>query len=244
MLIRLLAVAIISFMPIAAQAQGNLLDQGKALLQKGGKSSGAGANLSTGDIASGLKEALKVGTGRVVATLGKPDGFAKSSDVHIPLPSALHTVQNALHKVGMSKMADDLELRLNRAAEAALPKAKALFWNAISEMSLDDARAIYNGPQDSATQYFRQKMSVPLAASMRPVVDQSLAQVGAVKSYDRMMAQYKSIPLVPDAKANLTDYTLDKAIDAAFLYLGREEAAIRSNPAKQSTALLRKVFGH
>ena len=239
-----LAILVLPLVPLAAAAQGSLFDQGKALLQKGGSPGGAGANLSTSDIASGLKEALKVGSGRVVDTLGRPDGFFKSPDVHIPLPSALHTVQSALKKVGMSKMADDLELRLNRAAETAMPKAKALFWQAISEMSLDDARAIYNGPKDSATQYFRKKMSAPLAASMRPVVDQQLAEVGAVKSYDRMIAQYKTLPLVPDAKADLTEYTLGKTIDGAFLYLGREEAAIREDPAKQTTALLRKVFGH
>jgi hypothetical protein len=28
-----------------------------------------------------------------------------------------------------------------------------------------------------------------------------------------------------------------------FLYLAQEEAAIRQNPAKQTTALLKKVFG-
>ena len=49
--------------------------------------------------------------------------------------------------------------------------------------------------------------------------------------------------LVPDAKADLTDHVLDKAIDGLFLYLGREEAAIRRDPAKRTTAILRKVFG-
>lgn len=47
---------------------------------------------------------------------------------------------------------------------------------------------------------------------------------------------------MPDAKANLTDYVLDKAISGVFLYLGREEAAIRENPAKRTTELLQKVF--
>ncbi|HYM33656.1 MAG TPA: DUF4197 domain-containing protein [Candidatus Cybelea sp.] len=238
----LVLVAALTLPLASAQGQGSLMDQGKSLLNKARPS--GGGNLSTGDITAGLKDALKVGTGRVVDTLGKADGFNKSPDVHIPLPSALHTVQSALKKVGMSHMADDLELRLNRAAETAMPKAKQLFWNAISEMSVDDARAIYNGPKDAATQYFRNKMSGPLADSMRPVVNQQLSEVGAVKSYDQMMAQYKNIPMVPDAKADLTNYTLGKAIDGAFLYLGREEAAIRDDPAKQTTAILRKVFGH
>jgi hypothetical protein len=58
-----------------------------------------------------------------------------------------------------------------------------------------------------------------------------------------MIGQYKSLPFVPDAKADLTGYVLDKALAGVFLYLGREEAAIRANPAARSTELLKKVFG-
>lgn len=202
----------------------------------------AGA-LRDGEIARGLKEALRVGSERVVGTLGKTDGFNKAPDVHIPLPPALQNVRKVLDTLGAGAMADDLELRLNRAAEAAVPKAKKLFGDAIAQMTLDDARAIYNGPKDSATQYFRGKMSGPLAADMRPIVDGELARVGAIRSYDGMIGQYKSMPFVPDVKANLTDYVLGKAIDGVFLYLGREEAAIRDNPAKRTTDLLRRVFG-
>lgn len=228
--------------PVAAQG---FLDRGKDFLQGlGGTGSGgsAASALTTGEIGRGLKEALRVGSERVVATLGAADGFNKSPDVHIPLPESLRTVQSMLGKVGMSGLADDLELKLNRAAEAAVPKARKLFGDAISEMTIDDARKILNGPKDSATQYFRGKMSAPLAGEMKPIVDNQLSQVGAIAAYDRMISQYKSIPFVPDAKANLTNHVLDKAIAGVFLYLGREEAAIRENPAKRTTELLKKVF--
>ena len=228
---------------VPAQSQG-LFDRGRDLLKGlGGESSSSGVSgLSTSEIANGLKEALRVGSARVVDTLGKADGFNKSSDVHIPLPDSLKTAQSMLGKVGMSGLADDLELKLNRAAEAAIPKARTLFGNAIADMSIDDARKILNGPKDSATQYFRGKMSAPLAGEMKPIVNDQLGQVGAIAAYDRMIGQYKTIPFVPDAKANLTDYVLKKAIDGAFLYLAREEAAIRENPAKRTTELLQKVF--
>ncbi len=201
------------------------------------------AALTADEISGALRDALRVGTERVVSTLGRTDGFNKAADVHIPLPGALKKVQSALAKIGMSGVTDDLELRLNRAAELAVPKAKGLFADAISKMTIDDARAILNGPDDSATRYFRDKMSGPLAAEMKPIVEQELANTGAIKSYDRMMERYKSIPFVPDAQANLTDYALGKTIDGIFLYLGREEAAIRKDPAKRTTELLRKVFG-
>jgi hypothetical protein len=188
-------------------------------------------------------EALKVGTGRVVSTLGRADGFNKSPDVHIPLPKTLDRVQKALRPIGASFMADDLELRLNRAAESATPRAKALFWDAITRMTLDDVQKIYKGPKDSATKYFRGQMSAPLAKEMAPIVNEEMGRAGAIQSYDRMMAQYRAIPFVPDVKSKLTEYVLEKAIDGIFFLLAKEEAAIRENPAKRTTAILQKVFG-
>lgn len=238
-----IACAALAVMP--ARSQG-FLDRGKDIMKGlgGGESSpAAGASsLTTGEIAGGLRDALRVGSERVVGTLGRDDGFNKSPDVHIPLPGSLKTVQSVLGKVGMGGLADDLELRLNRAAEAAVPKAKGLFADAIAQMTIDDAQKILNGPKDSATQYFRSKMSAPLANEMKPIVNDQLANVGAIASYDKMIGQYKTVPFVPDAKANLTDYVLGKAIDGVFLYLGREEAAIRDDPAKRTTELLQKVF--
>lgn len=228
--------------PAGAQS---FLDRGKDMLNSlggGTAPTGGGTSLASGEVADGLREALRVGAERVVGTLGKTDGFNKASDVHIPLPDSLKKVQSLLAKVGQSGLADDLELRLNRAAETAVPKAQALFGDAISKMTIDDAKAILDGPKDSATQYFRGKMSAPLAAEMKPIVDTQLADVGAIAAYDKMMGQYKTLPFVPDVKADLTNHVLTKAVDGVFLYLGREEAAIRENPAARTTDLLKKVF--
>ncbi|NIA19893.1 MAG: DUF4197 family protein [Xanthomonadaceae bacterium] len=222
------------------------LKKGKDLLGGSGLSSGGSAAskaLSTDEIGSGLKEALRVGSERVVAQLGKTDGFNADPQIHIPLPENLKKVQSALNKVGMSSMVDDLELRLNRAAEAATPKAKKLFGDAIKEMTMDDAKAIYQGPDDAATSYFKGKMSKPLAEEMKPIVEKSLDEVGAIQSYDKVMSKYKSLPFVPDAKADLTNHVLDKGMDGIFYYIAKEEAAIRQNPVKRTTELLQRVFG-
>lgn len=201
------------------------------------------APLTTGEITGGVRDALKVGTERVVGQLGQIDGFNADPKIHIPLPDNLREVRGALNMVGMSAMADDVEIKLNRAAEAATPKAKALFWQAITDMSLKDIEGIYNGPDDAATQYFRSSMSAPLRDEMRPVVDSSLAEVGAVQAFDQMMGRYKSIPFVPNVKADLTNHVLDKAMDGIFFYLGREEAAIRNDAVKRTTEILKRVFG-
>lgn len=199
--------------------------------------------LTQADIAAGLREALRVGTARVVTRVSRVDGFNGDPNIHIPLPARLARVQTALRRVGAAGLADDLELRLNRAAEAATPQAKAIFWRAVADMTLEDIHGIYRGPDDAATQYFRGKMTPQLLDALRPVVDRQLAAAGAVRAYDRMMGRYRAIPLVRDVKADLTEYGLQRTLDGMFVYLAREEAAIRRDPAKRTTALLRRVFG-
>ncbi len=204
---------------------------------------GTSGALSDQEIGDGLVEALRVGTERVVGQVGATDGYNLDPDIHIPLPGALEDVQKVLSTLGLSEMTDDLELRLNRAAEAAAPEAKELFWQAIGEMTIDDVQEIYSGPDDAATRYFQRKMTPPLSERMAPVVERSLADVGAIQSYDSVMRQYESVPFAPDVKADLTGYVVEQAMDGLFYYVAKEEAAIRNNPAARTTELLQKVFG-
>ncbi len=199
--------------------------------------------LGSDEIGEGLREALRVGTQTVVEQLGKSGGFNLDPQIHIPLPSQLDQVKSILGKVGMESMLTDLESRMNQAAETAVPKAKALFVDAVNDMTLDDVMAIYNGPDDSATEYLKSKMSDSLAIEMKPIIDESLADVGAVKTYDDIMQQYSSVPFVPKVDVDLSDYVVQKGMDGIFYYLAKEEAAIRQDPVKRTTDILKQVFG-
>jgi hypothetical protein len=239
---RIILVASIALLVVTVEANSGLLDQGSKFLGSlpQGKSQ---KELSVGDMSGAFKDALHIGSERVVGQLGRQDGFNADPAIHISLPSQLKTVKTVLSKAGMSGALDDLELKMNRAAEAATPKAKQLFWQAISEMTFSDVKAIYSGPDDSATRYFQKKLTPSLSKEMTPIVDSSLAEVGAVQAYDGVMSKYKAMPFVPDAKANLTQHVTDKGIAGIFYYLGKEEAAIRHNPARQTTDLLKRVCG-
>ncbi len=203
-----------------------------------------GASLGTDEIGRGLKEALRVGADRVVSTLGRQGGFWGKADAQIPLPGWLESTQRGLKAIGRSQLVDDLHLRMNRAAEAAVPKAKQLFANAITAMTLDDARRILNGPSNAATEYFRAKTSSPLSRDMTPIVDRSLAEAGAIQALDRVTASAAGgAANVANPRQRLTRHVVEKGIDAVFSYLGREEAAIRQNPTARTTELLKRVFG-
>jgi hypothetical protein len=231
---------------VATNAQTSLLDSAKGLLGKIGQSSGstgggAGA-LSTSEISSGLTEAIWVGAQRVIGQLGTSGGFESDPAVHTPLPKTIRSAQSILDKVGYGALGQELEQALNRGAEKAVPEATAVLGDAIKAMTWQDAQGILNGPDDAATQYFKRATSKPLAQRFAPIVENALAETGAVQSYDTFFGQYKSVPLVPDVKADLTAHVVQKALNALFLYIGKEEASIRNNPAARSTELLKKVF--
>jgi hypothetical protein len=253
---RALFAALLSAIPIGAAAQNSLFDQGRSLLNQvpGGAApgspgeahhgSGAGASLSQSEIGSGLKDALKVASQRVVGRVGKPDGYNGDPAIRIPLPGPIQKIEGPLKAVGASGTLDELQLKMNRAAEQAAPKALDIFIDAASKMTIEDARAILTGPQDAATQYFKRTTSASLTASFRPIVDNALSSVGAVAAFKSVQARAAEIPMAGQEVEHfdLTDFTVGKALDGLFHYLGVEEAAIRTNPAARTTDLLKKVF--
>jgi hypothetical protein len=247
---RLLSVGLLSaglcITSVPVEAQTSLLDSAKGLLGKIGQSGtntgGTSGALTTSEISSGLTEAIWVGAQRVIGQLGAAGGFETDPAVHIPLPKTIRSAQSVLEKIGYGGLGQELELALNRGAEQAVPEATSVFGDAIKAMTWQDAQGILDGPDDAATQFFKRTTSKPLAQRFAPIVENALSETGAVKSYDTSIGQYENVPLVPDVKADLTAHVVQKALNALFLYLGKEEAAIRQNPAARSTDLLKKVF--
>ena len=236
---------------LAVNSQAGLLDKLQKTItdttsSSSGSSSSSGTTngLTTGQITDGLKEALRVGTETVVEQIGAVDGYNGDPEIHIPLPEKMQQAQALLKKFGLSGMADEVEERLNRGAEAAAPKTKEIIYNAISDMTLEDAQGIYSGPDDAATQYFRKTSTAELTETVRPIVEQSLQDVGAVTAYNNLISQYKTYPLVPDIQTDLTDYATEMTLEGLFHYLAEQEAAIRQDPVKQTTEILKTVFGN
>jgi hypothetical protein len=209
----------------------------------GGVLADNGGALGNSEIAAGLKEALRVGTDRVVGTLGVRDGFYSNPEVRIPLPKVLAQAQSSLRLIGASGLIDDLELRVNRAAEQATPVARDIFWQAITSLTFEDVNAIYRGADDAATRYLDRTTRGTLNDAMRPIIDDALAEAGAVAAYDAIIERAQAAPFLPDLKTNLTNHVLNGAMDGLFTYLAVEEAAIREDPVKRTTALLERVFG-
>lgn len=200
------------------------------------------ADLSSKDAGGGLKEALTQGAGKAVATLGRTDGFLGNPKVKIPLPESLQKASGVMHKFGMGKQADELEVAINRAAEAAVPQARTLLVNAVKQMSVEDAKGILGGGEDSATQYFRRTTAQPLTEKFKPIVKAAIARVGLAQKYDQFAGKAAKFGLVREEDARMENYVTQKALDGLYLMIAEEEKAIRQNPAQATGKLARKVF--
>lgn len=226
----------------ACKTSGDWMTAGTNILNSTLGQQAVTSALSSSEMSAGLREALSTGTNLVVSQLGQTGGFLNDQNIQIPLPSELQKVDQALSAIGLGQLTNDLKTRMNDAAEIATPKAKSLFLDAISTMTITDAQDILFGADNAATNYLRSRMGSALGVEIEPIIQSALNQAGAVQAYDSVMGQYQSLPFMPDVKANLTNHVVDKALDGIFYYVAQEEAAIRNNPAKRTTELLQKVF--
>jgi Protein of unknown function (DUF4197) len=207
------------------------------------KSTGQGDDLSTGEIVDGLKEALEVGTDNAVKLVGKEGGYSQNPKIKIPLPGSVEKVQGMLRALGYGPQLDEFDKSMNRAAEVAAPKAKAIFWDSIKQMTFTDAKGILNGGDMAATNYLKEKSSGQLEEVFRPIIHKAMGEVGVTKKYQDLSKPIEKLPFAQGAVPDLDGYVTDGALNGLFYMLGQEEKKIRQNPAARATDLLKKVFG-
>ena len=201
------------------------------------------AALSEIDAASGVRAALERGATAAVGLLGKTDGFLGNPLVRIPLPSFLQDASKLLKAVGQQKRLDALVTAMNRAAEAAAPEAKTLLVGAVKAMSVEDARDIISGGDNSVTQFFAAKTREPLGEKFLPIVTQATEKVALADKYNAVAGKAASLGFVKKEDANIQQYVTGKALDGLFVMIGEEERKIRKDPVATGSAILKKVFG-
>jgi hypothetical protein len=192
--------------------------------------------------ADALREALTVGTDRAVDRLGRPDGYLGEHALRIDVPDDVEPVARALRVFGRDDLVAEFVTGMNRAAEAAAPLARDVFFRSIREMTFDDAMTILRGDGHEATDYLDRSARSRLVAAFRPVIDAKLNTVGATRSYRELMDEVSHVPFVDRPTMDLADYVTNRALDGLFLSLAREEEKIRRDPAARTTELLRTWF--
>ena len=207
-----------------------------------GTTSGA---LTTLEIDAGLRQALEIGTERVASKIGVADGYWQDPKIRIPLPGRLGQAQTQLAKIGLSAPLDDLQLRMNRAAEQAVPAGKTIIIDAVKSITIEDAVGLLRGGDTAATDFLRAQTEGRLRDTFTPYVETALANSGAYQALDSVTATTPFLATAAiDYKSELTTHAVSLGLDGVFDYLAVEEQKIRDNPVARTTDLLRKVFGY
>ena len=231
-------IAAIQIGTVQGSGFGDILDSAKKIVGSGG-----GSGIGNVDIVNGLKEALQIGTDYAVATGSKPDGYYKNPYIKIPLPGQVQKVEKLLRTVGYGQKVDEFELSMNRAAEKAAPEAKSIFVDAVKQMQFEDAQKILKGPDNAATEYFKEKTSGRLTEIFKPIVKDSMNSVGVTRQYEDLNSKLTSLPMGGNLGFDLNQYVTDKSLEGLFVLVAVEEKKIRQDPAARTTDLLKKVFG-
>lgn len=209
----------------------------------------------TSPAVSGVKETLARGVENAINQLGREDGFLEDPAVRIGLPGQLDTIARTARKLGQGQYVDQLELTMNRAAEAAVPAAAEVFGDAIRKMTVRDAAGLLTGGKQSATDYFRASSGDALRERLLPIVAQATSSSGATAAYKRLMDQGGgalggALGRLAGSQGgdvaqalDLDAYVTDQALDGLFHYIGAQEEAIRSNPVESGSRLLETLFG-
>jgi hypothetical protein len=193
-------------------------------------------------IITALKEAISVGTDNAVKSVSEPDGYLANQAIKILMPEQFNMVTEGLRKIGYNKPVDDFILSMNRAAEKAAPQAKAIFIDAVKEITFEDAKKILNGNETAATEYFKAKAGEKLYDAFNPIISSSVNEVGATRYYKDLASKFAFLPFVKTEALNLDNYVTNKALDGLFYMIGEEEKKIRTDPKARVTELLKKVF--
>lgn len=200
---------------------------------------------SSEEIASGLKQALEIGTGTSARKLSARNGYLENLAIKILFPPEARKAEQTLRRLGFNKLCDEVIQSLNRAAEDAATEAKPIFISAIRQMTIRDASDILlSGKEDAATLYFKRVTSQQLREKFNPIIAQSLNKVGATRHWSAVITRYNQIPMVSKINPDLNDYVTQKAVEGLFYEIAREELQIRQNITARKTLLLQKVFDY
>ncbi len=207
--------------------------------------------LTEAEVAEGLKEALVQGVKSGADGLGAAGGFLKSEVYRLALPPEVADLEakiqsNPLLRAALKPQLDELKVKLNEGAERAAAKSFPIFEQAVVGLSVRDAMGILRGGSGSATRYLRSETETSLQHAFRPAVQSALDEVEISKYWEpvaKAINQNKRLlGQSEDIQTDLVHYVNQKATDALFREIAREEDLIRQDPLRRTTELLKKVF--
>jgi Protein of unknown function (DUF4197) len=192
------------------------------------------------DLTEAIRRLLGLSAQRAFATLVRENGFFESDIARISLPDALGGARasSILAAVLRSEaFRARLTQQVNRAAERGAELAAPVVTEAIRKMSVGDVLAVVRGGPSAATGLLQSSLGDRLIETMLPGIGNGLKlfDSGVVTEALRLVSGIDFAGLRADVAR--------KASAGIYRAIGREEAAIRANPAGTGDPLLAAVFG-
>jgi len=203
--------------------------------------SAAGYN-NQAQLVRGIKEALELGSNRAATSLSATGGYANNPLYRIELPANVQPIASKLRQLGLGGQMDQVESLMNQGAEKAAVEAKAVFIDAVRNMSVTDALGIVRGNGTAATDYFRAQTEASLRQRYLPIIQQNLQQIGFYNQYQQLLGTYKMLPIASKPDLDLEQHVLNAALDGLFKQVAEEEQLIRKDPVGRGSQIIGAVF--
>ncbi len=191
------------------------------------------------DLVEAIRRLLGLSAQRAFASLMAENGFYDSQVARIALPPQLGGGQasSILGAVLQSTaFRDRLSRSLNRAAERGAAIAAPIVTDVIQGMPIRDVAAIISGGGSAATAVLQNALGDRLAEAMLPGIGDGL------KLFDSGIVTQALRAATGIDITGLRADVARKASNGIYAAIGREEAAIRANPAATGDPLLTAIF--
>lgn len=223
------------------------------LMQAGQIAANASLVPTNDEVVKGLKEALVNGVSTGTGNLNKRGAFFSNAALKILLPPEVKNVESKIRNslVLNSLIGGQLDKciqAMNDGAENAMGKAMPIFKDAVMGMSFTDAMGILKGGNGAATNYLRNTTTSALHSAFKPTIQAALDEVEISKYWEPIVTTINKnktlLGLTSDINPDLTQYVTERATYGLFTEIEKEENAIRENPVKRTTQILKKVFDY
>ena len=204
-----------------------------------------------------VKEVLKQGLNKAVATLNSKDGFFSDDSLKIDLPKNVQDIIESVKKLPMGNtLVDNAIKQSNQVAGSSVEAAAPIINAAIDSLSVIDVNNILLADNAAATAYLENLSRAPIQTACEPIISQSLdktvfGNITARNTLNTLVDSYNNLAGSTVGKATdlkpveeeLDKFITEKMLDAVFLLIAKEEMNIRKHPGVRIGKSMAKSFG-
>lgn len=131
-------------------------------------------DLNQDTITKGLKETLNLVSTKAIQEL------ATSSNLNIPLPDSLMSLQSPLQKMGKSAILDQLSSNLGNVSKQVIGDSNSIFKDVIGNINIGNPEKFIGNTEASITNLLKQQSFQALTQKLLPYVQEATAKAGTL----------------------------------------------------------------